>query len=330
MPRTVVFYETGGPEVLRIENTPDVSPDPGEVVIDVEAIGLNRAEALYRMGQYLEEPKSFPAKLGYEAAGRVSALGPGVAGFSVGQRVSTIPAFSMRDYGMYGDQVVAPASAVAAYPENLSPVQGASIWMQYLTAYGALVHFGQLRPEQTVLISAASSSVGIAAIQLVKSIGATSIATTRSSRKKAALIAAGATKVIATEEEDLVKAVHETTGGKGIDLVFDPVAGKFVETLAQICAAGATIFEYGALSGEPTPFPLVLALQKGLSVRGYTLFELHQNPAARDEALKFVFERLESGELVPLVDKTFPFEQVVAAHRYMEENNQIGKIVLEV
>src|ERR1700676_1314639 len=154
---------------------------------------------------------------------------------------------------------------------KLTPEEGTSIWMQYLTAYGALIAHAQITKTDFVIITAASSSVGIAAIEMVKAEGAISIATTRTSKKKATLVEVGATHVIATSEEDFIARVKDITGGKGARVIFDPIAGKGVELLSQAAAFGGTIFEYGALAPEPTPFPLFTALSKGLSVRGYTL-----------------------------------------------------------
>ena len=150
MPKIVRFYETGGPEVLKIEELPLVEPGEGEVRLAVEAIGLNRAEVMFRQGQYLENPE-LPSRLGYEAAGIIDAVGPGVSGVRIGDRVSTIPSFSIGTYGVYGESAVVPAYAVAQYPDNLSPVEGAAIWMQYLTAFGALIEFGQLQQDAFVL-----------------------------------------------------------------------------------------------------------------------------------------------------------------------------------
>ena len=130
MPKIVRFYETGGAEVLKIEEAPLVEPGEGEVRLAVEAIGLNRAEVMFRQGKYLEDPK-LPSRLGYEAAGIVDATGPGTGGIRVGDRVSTIPSFSMGTYGVYGESAVVPAYAVARYPAGLSSIQGAAIWMQY-------------------------------------------------------------------------------------------------------------------------------------------------------------------------------------------------------
>ncbi|MFK7887841.1 MAG: zinc-dependent alcohol dehydrogenase family protein [Gammaproteobacteria bacterium] len=328
MPKQVIFNELGGPEVLQLEEQPLREPGAGEIRIKVATIGLNRAECMFRMGHYLEQP-TLPSSIGYEAAGVIDAIGSGVEAFSIGDTVSTIPAFSMTDYGVYGESAVVPAHAVAHYPDSLTPAEGTSIWMQYLTAYGALVQYGQIKAGDAVLITAASSSVGIAAIQIAKAAGATAIATTRGAAKADALREAGADHVVITETEDLVKRVMDITGGKGADLVFDPVAGPMLDQLAQATKPGRTVFVYGALSTDPTPFPLMPALGRGLSIRGYTLFEVTQDPAKMAAAKTFVYDGLASGAFKPMVAKTFALDNIVEAHRYMESNQQIGKIVVE-
>lgn len=327
MSRQIVFHEIGDADVLKIEEQPLVDPGKGEVRIKVAAIGLNRAEVMFRRGQYLEQPV-FPSKLGYEASGIVDALGPGVEGLSIGDRVSTIPAFSMVQHGVYGESAVIPAHAVAAYPENLSPAEGAAIWMQYMTAWGAIVDYGQVKAGDAVLIPAASSSVGLAAIQIVKAANAMAIATTRGSSKRQALLEAGADHVIVTDEENLPERVMTLTGGKGADIVFDPVAGPMLTSLAQATANGGTIFVYGALAPQPTPYPLMEALGKGLSIQGYTLFEITSEPARMAEAKQYVYAGLASGDLKPIVARTFSLDDIVDAHRYMESNQQIGKIIV--
>ena len=329
MPKIVRFYETGGPEVLKIEESPLMEPGVGEVRLKVEAIGLNRAEVMFRQGQYLENP-TFPSRLGYEAAGVVDAVGPGTIGVKIGDRVSTIPSFSIGTYGVYGESAVVPAYAAAHYPEKLSPVEGAAIWMQYLTAFGALIEFGRLQKDDTVLITAASSSVGLAAIQITKSVGATAIAITRGADKKSFLMEAGADHVIATDEQDLIESVMAITSGKGAEMAFDPIAGAMLGELAGAAAPGATIFEYGALSSAPTTFPLFAALAKGLTVRGYTLFEIAKNAESLARGKQFIYNGLENGVLKPVIDRVFPLESIVEAHRYMESNRQKGKIVVQV
>jgi NADPH:quinone reductase-like Zn-dependent oxidoreductase len=327
--KIVRFHTLGGPEVLKIQEEPIPEPGKGEVRLNVKAIGLNRAEVMFRSGQYLESA-ALPSKLGYEAAGVVAAVGPDVDKSWLGKKASTVPAFLMTQYGVYGEVAIVPASALAAYPEKLTPEEGTSIWMQYLTAYGALIEHARITKGDFVVITAASSSVGIAAIEMVKAEGAISIATTRTSKKKATLVKVGATHVIATQEEDFIARVKEITGGKGARVIFDPIAGRGVELLAQASAPGGTIFEYGALALEPTPFPLFTALSKGLSVRGYTLREVLSDPKQRAKAEQYVFDHLKAGNFKPRIDRVFPFAEIVEAHRYMESNEQIRKIVVTV
>ena len=329
MSKIIRFHETGGADVLKIENLPLTEPGEGEVRLKVEAIGLNRAEVMFREGQYLEDPE-FPSRLGYEAAGIVDAVGPGTKGIQIGDRVSTIPSFSIGKYGVYGESAIIPGYAVARYPDNLTAIEGAAIWMQYLTAFGALIEFGQLKKEDSVLITAASSSVGLAAIQITKAAGASAIAATRGANKKPFLLDAGADHVIVTDEEDLAERVMAVTSGKGARLIFDPVAGPLLEKLAEAAASGATIFEYGALSPEPTPFPLFPAMGKGLNIRGYTLFEIVQDPEKLARGQAYVYDGLKSGVLKPIIDRTFSLDAIVDAHRYMESNQQQGKIVVTV
>jgi NADPH:quinone reductase len=329
MPKIVRFHETGDAGVLRVEDLPLTEPGEGEVRLKVQAIGLNRAEVMFRRGQYLENPE-FPSRIGYEAAGIVDAVGSGVSGVRIGERVSTIPSFSMGRYGVYGESAIVPDYAVARYPDTLSATEGTAIWMQYLTAFGALIEFGRLKKDASVVITAASSSVGLAAIQITRAAGALAIAVTRGAGKKPFLLDAGAAHVIVSDEENLAEAVMTITAGKGADFVFDPVAGPLLSRLAAAAAPGAMIFEYGALSPEPTTFPLFPVLAKGLCVRGYTLFEIVKDPGMLARGKQFIYQGLESGALKPVIDRTFPLEDIVEAHRYMESNRQKGKIVVTV
>ncbi len=329
MSTVVRFSQLGGPENLEFHEMPPQQPLKGEVRLRVLAAGLNRAEALFVRGQYLEQPK-LPSRIGYEVAGVVEAVGDGVDPSWVGKEVATIPAYSMSQYGTLGEQAVVPASALALYPSNFSPEQAAAAWMQYLTAYGALVHAGKLGPGDFVSIPAASSSVGLAAIQIVHDAGATAIAVTRTSAKKDELIALGAHHVIASTEEDYAARVKEITGGKGTRLIFDPVAGPYVETLAAGAARDALLFIYGGLSAQPTPFPLIHSFRTGLSMRAYTVREITTVPDRLETAKKYVFERLADGRFVPKIAKTFAYKDTVEAYRYLESNAQVGKVVITV
>ena len=329
MPTIVRFHENGGPENLKLEELPTQEPGKGEVRLRVKALGLNRAESMFYRGQYLEQA-TFPSRLGYEAAGVVEAVGEGVDAKWVGKPAATIPNFLMTQYGTLGEEAVVPVGALAEYPANLTAEQASAIWMQYLTAYGALVHYGQVKAGDFVSIPAASSSVGLAAIQIVRDAGGTAIAVTRTSAKWAELLELGAQHVIVSEEEDYVARVKEITGGRGVRLTFDPVAGPFVEKLADAAAPGGIIFQYGALSLAPTPFPLFVALTKGLSMQGYTLREITQDAHQREVAVKYVFDRLADGRFVPKIAKTFSFKDTVAAYKYLESNQQVGKVVITV
>lgn len=327
--KIVRFHQTGGAEMLRLEDLPIPEPGKGEVRLRVKAIGLNRAEVMFRTGRYLVNPV-FPSKLGYEASGIVEAAGPGVDPILIGKTMSSVPSFPANVYGTYGEVAILPADALAAYPPKLSYEEGTSIWMQYLTAYGALMHFGKLGKDDNVLITAASSSVGIAAIEIAKAEGAVSIATTRSAAKKQELLAVGADHVIVTGDEDLVACVTEITGGKGARVIFDPIAGSGIEALAKAAAQNGTIFVYGALAKEPTIYPLFTALSKRLVIQAYTIFQVAGDPQLREQAERYIYKHLEDGTFVPRIDRIFPLAQIVEAHRYMESNQQIGKIVVTV
>lgn len=329
MSRVVRFHKVGGPEVLQIEDLTVGAPGPGEIRVRVEAIGLNRAEAMFRSGTYLEQPR-LPARLGYEAAAIVESEGSGVQGFEVGEAVSVIPAFSMNQYGVYAELAVVPASAVLKRLPGLAAVEAAAIWMQYLTSYGALIDIGHLTKGDAVVVTAASSSVGLAAIQIANLVGAIPIATTRTNAKKAALRQAGASHVIATAEQDLVAEVMRITDDKGARIVFDPVAGPGVETLARAMARHGILFVYGNLNGQATPFPWKTASMKALSLRGYVLTEVTGNRERLARAETFITRGLEAGQLKSIIAKTFSFDQIVEAHRYLESNQQFGKIVVEV
>ena len=260
----------------------------------------------------------------------VEALGPGVTGFAVGDAVSIVPPLSITRWGTYGEVANVPAEVTVKHPATLSWTEAAAVWMQYVTAYGALVEIAGLGRGDSVLITAASSSVGLAAIQIANRLGATSIAATRTAAKAAALRDAGAAHVIVTEEEDLAARAKAITGGAGVRAVFDPVAGPGVNALAEALGQGGILVEYGALSPEPTPFPLFPALVKGLTVRGYQYKEIVADPARLDRAKRFIVEGLADGSLKPVIDRVFPFDQIVEATRYLESNQQIGKIVVTI
>ncbi|HWT39196.1 MAG TPA: zinc-dependent alcohol dehydrogenase family protein [Paraburkholderia sp.] len=329
MSRVIRFHRTGGPEVLQIDDIDVRAPNADEVQIEVKAIGINRAEVMYRTGQYTIEPR-LPATLGYEASGIVAAVGSGVKDFAVGDAVSVVPAFSFADYGMYGERVNAPVHAVVKHPPSLSFEDAAATWMMFATAYGALIELGQLQSGETVLIGAASSSVGLAAIQIANRVGAIPVALTRSEKKLDALLAAGAAHVIAGDGSNLPQQVMALTQGRGARMAFDPVGGPAAaHQLKALCAHGI-FFQYGALDTRDIPVPVMDLLSKHLTVRGYELFEITGDPQKLAHAKRFITEGLASGALKPAIDRVFDFAEMADAHRYMEAGAQVGKIVVKV
>lgn len=329
MARVIRFHEHGGPEVLRIEEIDVPPPGRDEVRIRVRALGLNRAEALLRVGGYLETP-DFPSGLGFEAAGIVEAVGEGVDEFVPGDAVSVVPPISMIRWPAYGEVATYPARLVVKHPPSLSFEEAAAVWMQYLTAYGALIDIAGLRKGDVVIVTAASSSVGLAAIQIATMVGAVPVAVTRTSRKKQALLDVGAAHVVASEEEDLGARLKDVVGPDGARVVFDPIGGPIFEPLTAAMAQGGILFEYGGLSREPTPFPLWTVLRKALTLRGYLVHEVTGDETRLAAAKAFILEGLASGALRPVIARTFAFDDIVAAHRFLESNEQFGKIVVTV
>lgn len=337
MAKAVIFHELGGPEVLKIEDVPVLEPKAGEARIKVQAIGLNRAEAMFRRGQYFEQPV-FPSRLGVEAAGIVDAVGENVQNVEIGDRVAIMTGQGQSAYGVYGEYAIVAANDVTRYPENLSPTEGAAVLVQYLTTYFAFVDVGNLQAGQHVLITAASSSTGQSAIEMARLLGAKSIAATRTAAKKQALLDAGADYVIVTDEENLSQRVMEITNGKGAELIYDPVAGDTLTALAESAAYGGKILIYGMLNNKPMVYPLMTAFMRGFVLQTYTVATFIGAPGAgmprNEEAfargVKFITAHLKTGALKPVIAKTFPLEQIQEAHRYLESNQQIGKIVVTV
>jgi NADPH:quinone reductase-like Zn-dependent oxidoreductase len=329
MSRTIKFARAGAPEVLEFIETQVPAPGATEVRINVKAIGINRAESMWRNDQYIE-PVKFPAGLGYEAAGIVDAIGTDVTGFAVGDAVNVMPAFSMNDYTTYGEVITVPEYAVVKQPKSLSFEQAASAWMMFVTAYSALVEDANVGKDDFVLIPAASSSVGLAAIQIANYAGATSIALTRTSAKRKQLLEAGAAHVIATDEVDFVEEVMRITDGKGARVAFDPVGGPNFPKLISALTFGGIVYIYGALAEGDTPIPVLAMIAKVPVIKGHTIWLTSGDETRRKAAVEYVLKGLESGALKPIIDRVFKFDEMVEAHRYLENNGQFGKIVVTI
>jgi len=327
MSRTIKFAKAGGPEVLEFIEMEVPAPGPNEVRINVKAIGINRADSMWRNDKYTEAVK-FPAGLGYDAAGIVDAVGKDVTGLAAGDAVSTIPAYSLNKYFTYGEVILAPDHAVVKHPESLSFAEAASVWMMFLTAYGALVFDAQVKAGDFVIIPAASSSVGLAAIQIANYARATPIALTRTSEKKTRLHEAGAAHVIATQEQDMVAEVMRITSGHGAGVAFDPVGGaNFPKLIAALTNQGIA-YVYGTLSEDDTPIPVLEMIRKMPSIKGYSIRLVTGDEARRKVAVECVTKGLASGALKPIIDRIFKFDDMVEVHRYLENSGQFGKIVV--
>lgn len=327
MSRSVRIHEFGSADVLQIENVEIAAPGQGEVRLRIHAIGLNRTEITLRSGRSPVKP-ALPTGIGYEAAGVIEAVGPGVLGFSVGDRVALLPTYGAAQYGLYGEVSLAPAHSLVAIPDGVSFAEAAATWVAYGTAWGGLVAVGALKAGQTVLISAASSSVGLAAIQIANSLGAKPIALTRTSSKSDALLSLGAAAVIPTAEQDIVAGVKRLTDGKGATLVFDPVGGPEFATLAKATAAAGTLVLYGALDTRPTVVPPFDIFGRNLTVRGLALSALTRDDAKLAALKHFVGKGLADGTLHPTITRTFTFDEISDAHRFMEAGEQVGKIIV--
>jgi len=327
MSRTIKFRQAGGPEVLEFIEMEVPAPGPHEVRIKVKAIGINRADSMWRNDKYTE-PVKFPAGLGYDAAGIVDAVGKDVADVAVGDAVSTIPAYSLNKYFTYGEIILVPDHAVVKHPESLSFVEAASVWMMFITAYGALVFDAHVKVGDFVIIPAASSSVGLAAIQIANYAGATPIALTRTSEKKTRLHEAGAAHVIATQEQDMVAEVMAITNGNGARIAFDPVGGPDFPKLISALTNQGIAYIYGALSEGDTAIPVLEMIRRMPTVKGYSIRLVTGDEARRKVAVEYVTKGLASGALKPIIDRIFKFDDMVEVHRYLENSGQFGKIVV--
>jgi len=315
--------------VLRIEKVEVEEPGEGEVRIRVRAVGINRTEITLRSGRSPAKPP-LPIKIGWEAAGEIEAIGGEVKGFAIGDRVALVPAYAASRYGLYGESSLAPARSLIKVPDSVSFVQAAATWGAYGTAWAGLMALGRLAAGQTVLVPAASSSVGLAAIQIAKRVGARPIALTRTMSKADELRVHGADAIVATEEQDLVTEIKRFTDGKGAELVFDPVGGPTFAKLVEATDSGGLLILYGALSRDPTVVPPFHIFARNITIRGLALPAYTTDDIQLARLERFVTEGLADGSLSPTIARTFTFDEIVEAHRFVEAGSQIGKIVVTV
>lgn len=328
MKRILEFEQYGDPgDVLQIKAYPEQEPGPGEVRIDVKAFALNRADLLFIHGDHYSLP-NFPSRLGDECCGVIDAIGDGVSGFEIGDRVSTIP-FHTDQYKTHGESTLTLARYVAQLPENISFVEGTSIWMQYLTAYFPLVGICDIGAGDVVVIAAASSSAALGCMQMAKLLGATTIGSTRTTAKKEALLSLGYDHVVAFQEEQLGQRIMEISGGQGAKMIYDPIGGVFSREYYDGLASGATIIWYGMLSSLNMEVDILPMVRTGSVLHPYSMYNHVVIPEQLARGKEFIYDQLASGRLTPIIDHVFPFDEVIAAYKHMESNTQLGKIVVK-
>ncbi len=329
MPIVLQFDRPGPRTELKFRDIPEPTPGPGEVLYKVLAFALNRGDLLYVADTYYNSPV-FPARVGQEAAGIVTAVGPGVTQFRAGDHVSSIVQEEGR-YCVNGEFAVTPERFLAPWPKGYNAIEACAVWSAAITAYYPFVELAHVKPDDWVLVTAGSSTVGTGAIQVAKCLGAKVIATTRTASKAARLKDLGADHVLQTGGEPIGDKLLEITGGKGVRVVFDPIAGDFVACYAEGLAKDALVYLVGALSGKlDVSFSILPLVRSGASIVGMSIYNYHSDPGKFERAKAFISKELERGRIKPVVDRTFDFRETIDAYGYMEEGGQFGKIVVRV
>lgn len=336
--RVYRFDEFGGPEKLYLHEVKIPLPAVGHVRVRVQAMGLNQADSLFLANKYIEQP-SLPSTLGYEITGVIDAVAEDVQEFRVGERVSSIPSFSVSDYGSFGELVVLPVRALMRTPPRLNTREAASFAFAYFTDYFGLFELARMEPFQTVLVTAASSTTGLAAISMARAAGCTVIATSRSQNKNEALRKAGAHYVVATAEENLTERVHDLTQGRGVDIAYDCVAGTLGEAIISCIRPFGHWIVYGVMDTTPVPFPWFSLIARTIRMHFYKVFDftghrhlkLPTNDQALMKATEYVSAGVQSGVLEVVVDKVFQgLESLPEALTYQKSGAGSGKIVIEL
>ncbi|MET0592858.1 MAG: NAD(P)H-quinone oxidoreductase [Polyangiaceae bacterium] len=324
--RTIVVSRFGGPEVLTLTERPAPEPSRGEVRVRVRAAGVNRADIIQRLGRY-PAPSDSPAVIvGMEFAGEVESLCPGATAWNVGDRV-----FGLVGGGAYAEALVTHERLLAAIPAGMSFTDAAAAPEAFITAYDAMVVQGGLAMGETVLIHAAGSGVGTAAIELARAIGARSIGTARTADKIERAKQLGLGDGIVVTGASFANDVMRMTGGRGVDVVLELVGGDYVgEDLGSVVSEGRIIL-VGLMAGAATKLDLGAVLRKRVTLRGTVLRSrpLEQKLDAMVGFARHVVPLLASGALRPIVDRVVPLAEASAAHTYVESNQSFGKVILD-
>lgn len=323
--RAVVLESYGGPEVLTLRDVPDPVPGPEEVVVEVVSTALNRADVLQRKGGYPGPPMAHEIP-GLELAGRVAALGERATAWSVGD-----PVMGIVGGGGYAERVAIHERQLVRVPDALPLEDAGAVPEVFLTAWDAMVIRGGLAPGGTVLVHAGASGVGTAAIQYVKAIGGR-VMVTASAGKLDACRALGADLAVDYASDDFVAAARELTDGVGVDVVLDLVGGDYLAGNLQAVRTLGSIVLVGLTGGASTTVPLGLLLAKRVSLTGTVLRArpLEEKLAVTQRFWREVLPFLASGAVRPVIDSRYPLAEVADAHRHMEANANVGKIILTI
>ena len=316
----------GGPEVLRAVDRDVPVPATGEVLIRVQAAGVNRPDILQRLGWYPPPPGASDIP-GLEVAGQVEAIGSGVTRWNVGDLVCALVAG-----GGYAEYCVAPEPQCLPVPASLDPVRAAALPETFFTVWTNLFQRGRLQTGETVLIHGGTSGIGTTAIQLARAAGATVYATAGSHEKCLACERLGAEHAINYQTRDFVQAVNEFTAGRGVNVILDIVGGDYLERNIECLAIDGRLVQIGLLGGAKAEFNLARLMQKRLTVTGSTLRirSVEAKGALARELEAHVWPLLESGKVAPVIHDALPLAQASEAHRLLEAGKVIGKLVLTV
>ncbi|MEM6599192.1 MAG: zinc-dependent alcohol dehydrogenase family protein [Cyanobacteria bacterium P01_C01_bin.69] len=329
--KKVVVRAFGGAENLEVETAEPLSPDTGEVAVSLTSVGLNQADLMARRGEYRLSSGEPPFTPGIEGGGVISAIGEGVKDREIGQRV-ILTLGAPIGKGTYCSQIVVSADETVPVPEGVPDDLLGALWLPFLTAWGALMWRQQLQPGQTVMLPAASSSVAIAASQVAKQCGAITIGTTTSPEKIDKLNDLKAAKfdhiVLTTgDKQPWWRTVKKITGGKGVDVIFDPVAaGEFLHHEIRLLAKGGTLWVYGLL-GQPDTVDVSPLIRKDAAIRGWLLNAIAHTPA-EVEGYRFILEQVSTGAFQLPIAGSFALEDIRQAHEEMESGGHIGKFIL--
>lgn len=319
--KAAVYYETGGPEVLRYEEVPEPQLRKGGVLIDVAAIAIQGGDTLNRTGGLLA---TTPHVVGYQASGIVREVGDGVTAFSPGQ-----PVVATMGFGSHAEVISVPAGSVWAIPDGLSLQEAAGVPIEFGTADDCLFEFGRLQKGETVLIQAGASGVGLAAIQLAKAAGATVLATASSDDRLARLSEYGLDFGINYTKVDVAQEVMKFTNGMGVNLVVDSVGGSTLEGSIASLAYRGRISWVGRAGREERPPEIWTIMQKNASITGVFLgAEMAMNPSRTYPLIENLLARIARKELSVVIDSTFPLAQAAEAHRYIESRKAFGRVIM--